>query len=125
LIVVRDLSNLRALGLSFQAVQRYETGANRVSASRLAAMADALRVPISYFFGDVRPDDRTQTPPSLHRSNDLLERPETIELIRTYCAIRDETVRHQALAIVRAIAEAMAPQSEVRKRSGGGRRARA
>ena len=46
-----------ALGLTFQQVQKYEGGANRVSASRLSAMADILSVPISYFFGDLRPDD--------------------------------------------------------------------
>src|SRR6202451_2299618 len=42
-----------ALGLTFQQVQKYEGGANRVSASRLSAMADILGVPISYFFGDL------------------------------------------------------------------------
>jgi hypothetical protein len=45
-----------ALGLTFQQVQKYEGGANRVSASRLSAMADILGVPISYFFGDLRPE---------------------------------------------------------------------
>ena len=42
-----------ALDLTFQQVQKYEAGANRVSASRLAAMAEILGVPISYFFGDL------------------------------------------------------------------------
>src|SRR5271170_1802480 len=51
-----------ALGLTFQQVQKYEGGANRVSASRLSAMADILGVPISFFFGDVQLDDSTQTP---------------------------------------------------------------
>src|SRR5580704_5653907 len=51
-----------ALGLTFQQVQKYEHGANRVSASRLSAMADILSVPISYFFGDLRPDDAEISP---------------------------------------------------------------
>ena len=46
-----------ALGLTFQQVQKYEGGANRVSASRLSAMAEILGVPISYFFGDLQPDE--------------------------------------------------------------------
>src|SRR5580658_4314816 len=46
-----------ALGLTFQQVQKYELGANRVSASRLSAMADILRVPIAFFFGDLQLDD--------------------------------------------------------------------
>ena len=51
-----------ALGLTFQQVQKYEGGANRVSASRLSAMAEILGVPISYFFGDLRPDDAEISP---------------------------------------------------------------
>ena len=45
-----------ALDLTFQQVQKYEHGANRVSASRLAAMAKILAVPISYFFDDLQSD---------------------------------------------------------------------
>lgn len=111
------------LGVTFQQLQKYERGANRVSASRLAAIAEALRVPISYFFADEGPNDSTQTPPSEHLSSDLMERPETIALIRHYYAIRDETVRQQALATVKALAEALArPSNKARHR--GGRRAR-
>lgn len=112
-----------ALGITFQQVQKYETGANRVSASRLSAMADALRVPISYFFGDVRSYNDTPSPSSLPLSNDLTERPETIELIQLYYAIRDETVRQQVRATVRALAEASAPLPEAPKHGRGGRRA--
>lgn len=83
-----------ALGLTFQQVQKYEGGANRVSASRLSAMADILGVPISYFFGDLRPDD---TAPSREDQQwrEHLQRPETIELIRLYYAIPDAKVRRQ------------------------------
>src|SRR4051795_11093845 len=42
-----------ALGLTFQQVQKYEGGANRVSASRLAQVAEVLRVPVTYFFNDL------------------------------------------------------------------------
>src|ERR1700730_9226102 len=42
-----------ALGLTFQQVQKYEGGANRVSASRLKQMSEILEVPIEYFFGDL------------------------------------------------------------------------
>ena len=51
-----------ALGLTFQQVQKYEGGANRVSASRLSAMADILGVPISFFFGDLQLDNTPRTP---------------------------------------------------------------
>src|SRR5213083_346205 len=45
----------RELGLTFQQVQKYEGGANRISASRLSQIAEILGVPITYFFSDVEP----------------------------------------------------------------------
>ncbi len=94
-----------ALGLTFQQVQKYEGGANRVSASRLSAMAEILNVPISYFFGDLRTDD-TEVSPEDQQLRDHLQRPETIELIRLYYAISDHKVRHQFLDMIKALAEA-------------------
>jgi transcriptional regulator with XRE-family HTH domain len=92
-----------ALGLTFQQVQKYEGGANRVSASRLAAMAEILKVPISFFFGDLQTDD--VKPTAAEREwREYLERPETIELIRLYYAIPDSQVRQQFLEMVKSIA---------------------
>jgi transcriptional regulator with XRE-family HTH domain len=98
-----------ALGLTFQQVQKYEGGANRVSASRLSAMADILGVPISFFFGDLQLDDEKQTPGE-QASRERMERPETIELIRLYYAIPDENVRQQFLQMVKAVAAATNPK---------------
>jgi transcriptional regulator with XRE-family HTH domain len=94
-----------ALGLTFQQVQKYEGGANRVSASRLSAMADILGVPISFFFGDLLLDDKSETPEE-RESRERMERPETIELLRLYYAIVDQRVRQQFLEMVKAVAEA-------------------
>ncbi len=94
-----------ALGLTFQQVQKYEGGANRVSASRLSAMAEILNVPISYFFGDLRTDD-AEISPEDQQLRDHLQRPETIELIRLYYAIPDLNVRRQFLDMAKALAEA-------------------
>jgi transcriptional regulator with XRE-family HTH domain len=93
-----------ALGLTFQQVQKYEGGANRVSASRLSAMAEILNVPISYFFGDLR--DEAEISPEDQQLREQLQRPETIELIRLYYAMPDLKVRHQFLDMVKALAEA-------------------
>jgi transcriptional regulator with XRE-family HTH domain len=92
-----------ALGLTFQQVQKYEGGANRVSASRLSAMADILDVPISFFFGDLQPDEAGATPEQ-QKWRERMERPETIELIRLYYEIRDPQVRHQFLELAKSIA---------------------
>jgi transcriptional regulator with XRE-family HTH domain len=94
-----------ALGLTFQQVQKYEGGANRVSASRLSAMAEILGVPISYFFGDLRPDD-AEVSPEDQRWREYLQRPETIELIRLYYAIPDMRSRQQFLEMTKTLAEA-------------------
>jgi transcriptional regulator with XRE-family HTH domain len=96
-----------ALGLTFQQVQKYEGGANRVSASRLSAMAGILGVPISFFFGDLQLDDNSGTPEE-RQSRERMERPETIELIRLYYAIPDQRVRQQFLEMVKAVAVAAA-----------------
>jgi transcriptional regulator with XRE-family HTH domain len=94
-----------ALGLTFQQVQKYEGGANRVSASRLSAMADILGVPISFFFGDLQLDEGKQTPAE-QEARERMERPETIELIRLYYGITDPQVRQQFLEMVKAVAAA-------------------
>ena len=54
----RDLG--RAVGVSLSAIQKYERGENRIAASRLSALAEALKVDVTYFFGDAR-----QVPPEL------------------------------------------------------------
>jgi transcriptional regulator with XRE-family HTH domain len=74
------------LGLTFQQVQKYESGANRVSASRLWEIAAILKMPIGYFF----PGHQGQ-----HRPNEQLQRPESIELIRFFYAIPNARMRQQ------------------------------
>jgi transcriptional regulator with XRE-family HTH domain len=93
-----------ALGLTFQQVQKYEGGANRVSASRLSAMAEILGVPISYFFGDLRAADAGSPPPE-KAWREHLQRPETIELVRLYYAIADPHVRQRFLELTKTVAE--------------------
>src|SRR5437763_10102193 len=74
------------LGLTFQQVQKYEGGANRVSASRLAETAEILGMPISYFFTDLPSPDADPNAPK-NRQRDLMHEPESLELIRLYYAI--------------------------------------
>jgi transcriptional regulator with XRE-family HTH domain len=93
-----------ALGLTFQQIQKYEAGANRVSASRLAQVAEVLGVTVTYFFDDLdSAGDATATDEVDIR--ELLQRPEAIELIRWYYAITDPDVRQQFLEMVKAVAQ--------------------
>ena len=84
-----------ALGVSFQQVQKYERGANRVSASMLEAVASALDAPIAYFFGK----DETAE----HAFLDPLALRETIEVVRGYYAL-PAAIRPKVLELMRAIA---------------------
>jgi transcriptional regulator with XRE-family HTH domain len=92
-----------ALGLTFQQVQKYEAGANRVAASRLSAIADTLRVPISFFFDGLQLADSRKTPEE-QETRQRMERPETIELVRLYYSIPDVEVRQRYLDLLKAIA---------------------
>src|SRR4051794_1382596 len=83
-----------ALGLTFQQVQKYEGGANRVSASRLAQVAEVLGVQVTYFFNDLEAAGDT-APPDEMDIRGTLRRPEAIELIRWYYAIINADVRLQ------------------------------
>ena len=99
----------KALGLTFQQVQKYEGGANRVSASRLAEIAKVLGVPISYFFADLDAGGGTGTPHE-QEMRELVQRPEAIELIRSYYAIGDQQIRTQFLDLLKAVAQSRGRQ---------------
>ncbi|HEX2151868.1 MAG TPA: helix-turn-helix transcriptional regulator [Stellaceae bacterium] len=93
-----------ALGLTFQQVQKYEGGANRVSASRLVQVAEVLGVPVAYFFPDLDSTDDTAAADKTE-IREMMQRPEAIELIRWYYAITDPGVRQQFLEMVKAVAQ--------------------
>jgi len=88
----------RELGLTFQQVQKYESGANRVSASRLWEIAAVLKMPIAYFF----PAEDGHEQPESRLLRERLQQPESIELIRYFYAIPDGPKRQQFLAMVKA-----------------------
>ncbi|WP_340151863.1 helix-turn-helix transcriptional regulator [uncultured Sneathiella sp.] len=98
------------IGTTFQQVQKYERGANRISASRLYDIAEALGVPVSYFF-DLLPPDLTDT--SIHERletvtrsvvsrEDPMQRRETLELVRSYYGIEDEILRSRIFELIKA-----------------------
>lgn len=100
-----------ALGLTFQQVQKYEGGANRVSASRLSAMAEILGVPVQYFFHDLQAAD-APADPAAQEQRERLHRPETIELIRLYYAVTDQRIRRQFLDMVKTVAHSYPRREE-------------
>lgn len=75
------------VGIKFQQIQKYETGANRVSASRLWDISEALGVPVAFFFDGARREGASQVKPATDMPADMLADKRAIELVRSYYAI--------------------------------------
>jgi transcriptional regulator with XRE-family HTH domain len=102
-----------AIGLSFQQVQKYERGANRLGASRLHELSRVLDVPVSFFFDDadpVRAPAMGFTEPLTEEfESDPLRKREMVELVQAYFAIKDAAVRRHLLDLARALATKTPP----------------
>jgi transcriptional regulator with XRE-family HTH domain len=86
------------LGVSFQQVQKYEKGANRVGASRLQQIATALDVPVTFFYDG---DGKTKEVESLL----FLDSAFSLRLLRAYSKIRDRAVQRHIVSLMEALAE--------------------
>lgn len=104
-----------ALGLTFQQVQKYERGANRISASRLFQIGRVLDVPVSFFYDEMPDEVAREAPhpvlPGRSEGQDRFEhdplvKRETLELVRAYYRIADPRVRRRAFDLIKAIARA-------------------
>lgn len=103
-----------ALGLTFQQVQKYEKGVNRIGASRLFHISKILGVPVQFFYDDYADADvlagmaeDEAAPPAPPRSEfmNLLSTPEGIQLCRSFSAIKDPQVRRKIVDLVRTLSE--------------------
>jgi transcriptional regulator with XRE-family HTH domain len=104
-----------AIGLTFQQVQKYERGANRIGSSRLFDLSRVLDVPIAYFFEDMQPGVAERSPSRLkglaetkHEpfEPDPLAKRETLELVRAYYRITDPGVRKRLFELTKSLANA-------------------
>lgn len=94
-----------AIGLRFQQIQKYECGANRVTAARLYQIAVALGVQTTYFFeGLTAPGVQLIESAPSHISNDVLAQHETIELVRAYYQL-GERPRRKLLDLAKSLRE--------------------
>jgi transcriptional regulator with XRE-family HTH domain len=84
-----------ALGVTFQQVQKYERGSNRVSASRLYQLAQVLNTPVSYFFVELIsvPMDGNQLTDTDGGGPGLIPSRDMLEVMQDYAAIRDRQLR--------------------------------
>ncbi len=95
------------VGIKFQQIQKYETGMNRVSASRLWDIAETLDVPVSFFFEGLDHKDPETTPANGIPADPMAER-EALELVRSYYAI-PENQRRRLFELARVLSDR--PQS--------------
>ena len=89
------------IGVKFQQVQKYETGMNRISASRLWDISDALGVPIAFFFEGLS----EQTPVADEHLGDIMADKEALMLVRSYYAI-PEAQRRRLFDLARVLSDA-------------------
>ena len=98
------------VGLSFQQFQKYEKGANRISASKLHEFARLLDVPVSFFFDDMPPEmkaaGRARTP-AISSDENPFDRPQVQEFVRAYRQIGDPSVRKAVFQAVKAISRSI------------------
>ena len=110
-----------AIGLTFQQVQKYERGANRVGASRLFDLSRVLDVPVSFFFDDMGDSVQAASPAAIIKGqpldiqgapgqDDPMVKRETLGLVRAYYTIADPKVRRQVYELAKALARS---ESEV------------
>jgi transcriptional regulator with XRE-family HTH domain len=83
------------IGVTFQAVQKYESGENRLSASRLLAVAEFLHQPLSFFFGDLSENEAAAPPAALT--------PKEIKLLRYYRGLGSEEARDWMLKLAKSM----------------------
>jgi transcriptional regulator with XRE-family HTH domain len=108
-----------ALSLTFQQVQKYERGANRVGAGRLYELSHALDVPVNYFFEELpdAPEGAASGPAMQEAAQrqydaDPMAQRETLLLVRAYYDINDPAVRRRVLDLIRAMGRSAEAEDE-------------
>ena len=105
-----------SLGITFQQIQKYENGSNRVGASRLFQIGKVLDAPVSFFFDGYSPSGKStplteafaqiaEDTPDLAEEEDLMNRKETLELVRAYYAIPNPKIRKKMLDMLRSLTD--------------------
>jgi transcriptional regulator with XRE-family HTH domain len=94
-----------AVGIKFQQIQKYETGMNRVSASRLWDIAEVMDVKIAFFFEGLSKSDGSEVAAPDTSLGDLLADKKALELVRSYYAI-PENQRRRLFDLARVLSEA-------------------
>lgn len=95
----------KALDISFQQVQKYEKGINKISISRLFKISQSLGVKISYFFSQEDEDLFLSEEQEEYNLDNNLDKKEIISLVKNYSKIKDSIVRKKILSLIKSISE--------------------
>ncbi len=95
-----------ALGVTFQQVQKYEKGTNRIGAGRLHDMANTLRVPIGVFFDDMSNDEVARSDTSGTDITDFISSGDGLTLARSFVRINDSKLRRRVVSLVEELSNA-------------------
>ncbi|MBT5047077.1 MAG: helix-turn-helix domain-containing protein [Rhodospirillaceae bacterium] len=93
------------LGVTFQQVQKYERGSNRISASRLYEISRVLEVPPSYFFEEIIESEGLDFAGVDADATDPMTKRETLELVRAYYKIIDPKIRQELCSLIRSLGQ--------------------
>ena len=96
----QQLANV--VGVRFQQIQKYECGANRISAARLWSLAEALEVPVGYFYDGLTQSQRLDAAGERNDGGEMLARKETLDLIRAYYGL-SESPRRRLLDLAKSL----------------------
>tara|TARA_B100002019_G_scaffold279720_1_gene281890 strand:+ start:905 stop:1348 length:444 start_codon:yes stop_codon:yes gene_type:complete len=110
--VVKGLSQEKLaeqLGITFQQVQKYEQGTNRISVSRLIYISKALGTPIDYFFKNLQSkpsnglaeSEQDTFKPETENAENIFESRETVDLLKVYYSLQDKASRKDLMKIIR------------------------
>ncbi len=105
----------QAIGLTFQQVQKYERGVNRIGSSRLYDLARVLDVPVNFFFDEMPKDVASKStaassgPPEGAEAfdPDIVSKRETLELVRAYYKIENPQVRKRIFELVKVLGKSV------------------
>lgn len=113
--VERKMSTItlgEAIGLTFQQIQKYEKGMNRVGASRLQEISNVLEIPVSFLFegapGSLMSESENTLPDYIV---DVMRSPEGVRLVQAFIKITDPNVRRDIVRMVNSIADSVQPKS--------------
>lgn len=108
-----------SVGVTFQQIQKYESGTNRVSAGRLYQLSNILQIPVTYFYEQFGKEVMEyasmgmsyNTQEAFEQQKDVMKEKETINLVRTYYKIKDPEARKDILKFVKSMADRFADKN--------------